>query len=97
MNPENHIITRLLRFLNFNKEANQFVRSLLGQNQSGLLLHPDILRAADLIQLRTPTPVPMFSSKSQTEIFQKVVQELKLTQITNPFITTPDEQDQLGM
>ncbi len=83
MNPEDHLVVRLLRFLNFGAAADRLVNSLLGGEE--VILNPAIENAASSIlkqidaykQLHTFHP----SRDAQQAIFERVAKEQNLSQL----------------
>ncbi|KTD20991.1 Uncharacterised protein [Legionella lansingensis] len=77
MNPQNHLLVRFLRFLNFNNVADQYVNYLLGGNDVDV--HPDILEAADMIVKRMAIrPANFLQNPNDRIVFQRVAEQFDL-------------------
>ncbi|KTC76958.1 hypothetical protein [Legionella brunensis] len=94
MNPENHMVVRLLRHLNFNMAADKLVDSLLGDDE--VFIHPDVLAAADQIQRRMSlsTNEGLFAAndpQNMKVIFDRVAQQFNLSSLDNPLINVTND------
>lgn len=98
MNPEDYLIVRLLRFLNFGVAADKLVKSLLGGQE--VTLNPAIESAANSIlkQIDAYKRVHTFypSQDAQRTIFERVSREQNLSELVEGNIILKDTVAELS-
>ena len=83
MNPENHVVVKFLRFLQFNEAADMFVESLLNPNVV-ISFHSNVDAAVtELLERNNQLHLDSFFASKQADLFKEIAEKYHLHQLSS--------------